>query len=81
MTTQPTRAMWWAGMAVCLTVAAATLTAITALVSLAAGDRHVTVDGVPSIVLIALSIGVGTFVSGRFRAWGLRRRAACRTQS
>ncbi|MGW3508546.1 hypothetical protein [Streptomyces sp. NPDC000994] len=76
MTTQPTRAMWWAETAVFLTAAAATLTAIAFLVSLAAGGRHVTLD----IVSIALSIGVGIFVSGRFRAWGLRRRAACHTQ-
>lgn len=80
MTTQPTRAMWWAETVVFVTVAGATLTAIAFLVSLAAGGRHVTVDGVPSVLLIALSIGVGIFVSGRFRAWGLRRRAACHTQ-
>ncbi|MEV5009137.1 hypothetical protein ACIQFZ_13065 [Streptomyces sp. NPDC093064] len=76
MTTQPTRAMWWAEIAVFLTAAAATLTAIAFLASLAAGGRHVTLDVVP----IALSIGVGIFVSSRFRAWGLRRRAACPTQ-
>ncbi|MFI0226097.1 hypothetical protein [Streptomyces lydicus] len=68
MTTRPTRAMWWAETALCLAVAAATLAAITALASLAAGGRHVTVDGVPSVLLIALSIGVGIFASGRFRA-------------
>ncbi|WP_073947213.1 hypothetical protein [Streptomyces kebangsaanensis] len=81
MTTQPTWAMWWAEIAVFLTVAGATLTAIAFLVSLAAGGQHVTLDVVPSILLIALSIGVGIFVSGRFRAWGLRRRAVCHTQS
>lgn len=80
MTTQPTRAMWWAEIAVFLIVAATTLTGIASLVSLAAGGRHVTVDGGPSVLLIALSISVGIFVSGRFRAWGLRRRAACLTQ-
>ncbi|MFB7739294.1 hypothetical protein ACFC08_33995 [Streptomyces sp. NPDC056112] len=80
MTTQPTRAMWWAEIAVFLTVAGATLTAIAFLVSLAAGGRHVTLDAGPSVLLIALSIGVGIFVSGRFRAWGLRRRAVCHTQ-
>ncbi|MEU6668344.1 hypothetical protein [Streptomyces sp. NPDC046727] len=77
MTTRPTRAMWWAETAVCLTVAAATLTAIAFLGSSAAGGRHVTLDVVPSTVSIALSLGAGIFVSGRFRAWGLRRRAAC----
>ncbi len=76
MATQPTRAMWWAETAVFLTAAAATLTAIAFLGSLAAGGRHVTLDVVP----IALSIGVGIFVSSRFRAWGLRCRAACPTQ-
>ncbi|MFB6959375.1 hypothetical protein ACFCYB_20695 [Streptomyces sp. NPDC056309] len=80
MTTQPTRAMWWAEMAVFLTAAAATLTAIAFLASSAAGGGHVTLDVVSSTLLIALSIGVGIFVSGRFRAWGLRRRAACHTQ-
>ncbi|MFB7110393.1 hypothetical protein [Streptomyces sp. NPDC056291] len=44
MTTQPTRAMWWAEIAVFLTAAAATLTAIAFLVSLAAEGRHVTLD-------------------------------------
>jgi hypothetical protein len=67
--------MWWAEIAVFLTAAGATLTAIAFLLSLAAGDRHVTVDGVPSVLLIALSLGVGAFVSGRFRARGLRRTA------
>ncbi|MFB7577238.1 hypothetical protein [Streptomyces sp. NPDC056165] len=76
MTTQPTRAMWWAEMAVFLTAAAATLTAIAFLGSLAAVGRHVTLD----VVSIALSVGVGIFVSSRVRAWGLRRRAACHTQ-
>ncbi|MFF4574102.1 hypothetical protein [Streptomyces sp. NPDC001410] len=80
MTTQPTRAMWWAETAVCLAVAAATLTAIGFLGSLAAGGHHVTLDVVPSTLLIVLSIGVGVFASGRFRAWGLRRRAECHTQ-
>ncbi|MFB7739138.1 hypothetical protein ACFC08_33080 [Streptomyces sp. NPDC056112] len=77
MMTQPTRAMWWAEMAVFLTAAAATLTAIAILGSLAAVGRHVTLDAVS----IALSVGVGIFVSSRFRAWGLRRRATCHTQS
>ncbi|MFH9246799.1 hypothetical protein ACH4LK_15375 [Streptomyces lydicus] len=76
MTTRPTRAMWWAETALYLAVAAATLTAITALASLAAGGRHVTVDGVPSVLLIALSIGVGIFASGRFRA-STSRRSGC----
>ncbi|MFB6963009.1 hypothetical protein ACFCYB_40125 [Streptomyces sp. NPDC056309] len=80
LTNQPTRAMWWAEIAVFLTAAAATLTASAFLVSLAAEGRHVTLDVMPSTLLIALSIGVGIFVSSRFRAWGLRRRAACHTQ-
>ncbi|MGW1890417.1 hypothetical protein ACWCP6_09130 [Streptomyces sp. NPDC002004] len=81
MTTRPTRAMWWAETAVCLAVAAATLTAIAFLGSLPAAGRHVTLDVMPSALLIALSVGVGIYVSGRFRAWGLRRRAAPHTQS
>ncbi|MER5918122.1 hypothetical protein ABT124_49780 [Streptomyces sp. NPDC001982] len=81
MTTEPTRAMWWAETAVALTVTGATLVAIPFLASLAVGGRHVTLDGAPSILLLALSAGVGIFVSGRFRAWGLRRRAVCRTRS
>ncbi|MGW4439666.1 hypothetical protein ACWELO_28585 [Streptomyces sp. NPDC004596] len=74
MTTRPTPAMWWAEMAVFLAVAAVTFTGIVAcLASSAPQGRHITVDGGTSIVLIALSAGVGIFVSGRFRAWGLRR--------
>jgi hypothetical protein len=81
MTTRPTQAMWWAEVAICLAVAAATLTAIAFLGSLAAGGRHVTLDVGLSTLLIALSIGVGIFVSGRFRAWELRRQATPRTRS
>ncbi|OXY92135.1 hypothetical protein BEK98_27485 [Streptomyces diastatochromogenes] len=81
MTTRPTRAMWWAEIAVCLAVAAVTLTAIALLGSSVAAGRHVTLDVMPSTLLIALSVGVGIFVSGRFRAWGLRRRAVSHTQS
>ncbi|MET7289309.1 hypothetical protein [Streptomyces sp. NPDC005573] len=74
MKTRPTRAMWWAEMAVFLTVAAVTLAAIAFLGSLAAAGRHVTLDAMPSALLIALSVGAGILASGRFRAWGLRRR-------
>jgi hypothetical protein len=82
MPTQPTQAMWWAEMAIALAVAAATTTAlVTFLGSTAAQARHVTLDGGASILLIALSIGVGIFVSSRFRAWGLRRQAAPRARS
>ncbi|MGW2552509.1 hypothetical protein [Streptomyces sp. NPDC001635] len=81
MTTRPTRAMWWAETAVFLTVAGVTLTAIVFLVSLGAGGRHVTLERLPSILLIALSTGVGIFVSGRFGAWGLRRGTACHSQT
>ncbi|MFF1835653.1 hypothetical protein ACFVXE_15805 [Streptomyces sp. NPDC058231] len=81
MTTRPAQAMWWAEMAVGLAVAAATLTAIAFLGSSAAQGRHVTLDGGASALLIALSIGVGIFVSGRFRAWGLRRQAVSCTRS
>ncbi|MFD5520863.1 hypothetical protein [Streptomyces sp. NPDC127066] len=82
MTTQPTQAMWWAEMAIALAVAAATFTALVAfLESTTAQGRHATLDGGASILLIALSIGAGIFVSGRFRAWGLRRQAPPRTQS
>ncbi|MFF3634196.1 hypothetical protein [Streptomyces sp. NPDC002250] len=77
MTTRPTQAMWWAEMAICLAAAAVTFTgAVAALGSSAAPGRHVTLDGGASILLLALSAGVGIFVSGRFRAWGLRRQAA-----
>ncbi|MFF3419998.1 hypothetical protein ACFYW9_35800 [Streptomyces sp. NPDC002698] len=76
VTTRPTQAMWWAEMAIFLAVAAVTFTGISALlVASAPQGRHVTVEGGVSIVLIALSAGVGIFVSGRFRAWGLRRQA------
>ena len=76
VTTQPTRAMWWAELAVFLAAAAATLALIMFLLSLAAGDHPVFLGVGPSSVLLALSVGVGIFGSGRFRAWGLRRRAA-----
>ncbi|MFJ5732912.1 hypothetical protein [Streptomyces paradoxus] len=76
VTTQPTRAMWWAELAVFLAAAAATLTLIMFLLSLAAGHHSVSLGVGPSSVLLALSIGVGIFISGRFRAWGLRSRAA-----
>ncbi|MFK0026034.1 hypothetical protein [Streptomyces sp. NPDC090798] len=82
MTTRPTQAMWWAEMAIALAVAAATFTALVAFLgTTAAQGRHVTLDGGASILLIALSIGVGIFASSRFRAWGLRRQTAPRTQS
>ncbi|MFG3309752.1 hypothetical protein [Streptomyces wuyuanensis] len=82
MTTRPTRAMWWAEIAICLAVAAMTFTGIAVFLgSSAPQGRHVTVDGGASILLIALSVGVGIFASGRFRAWGLRRRAASCTRS
>ncbi|MEU2620329.1 hypothetical protein ABZ642_19745 [Streptomyces sp. NPDC007157] len=82
MTTRPTQAMWWAEMAIFLAVAAATFAGISALlVASAPQGRHVTVEGGASVVLIALSAGVGIFVSGRFRAWGLRRQAVSCTQS
>ncbi|MFD0136444.1 hypothetical protein ACWDWS_25265 [Streptomyces sp. NPDC003328] len=81
MTTRPTRAMWWAGTAVFLTVAGVTPTAIVFLVSLGAGGRRVTLERLPSILLIALSTGVGIFVSGRFGAWGSRRGTACHSQT
>ncbi|MET9893599.1 hypothetical protein ABZZ47_25975 [Streptomyces sp. NPDC006465] len=82
MTTRPTQAMWWAEMAIALAVAAATFTALVAFLGATATQgRHVTLDGGASLLLIALSIGVGMFASSRFRAWGLRRQAAPRTQS
>ncbi|MER5398129.1 hypothetical protein [Streptomyces sp. NPDC002599] len=82
MTTRPTQAMWWAEMAIALAVTAAAFTALVALLgSTTTQNRHVTLDGGASILLIALSIGAGIFVSSRFRAWGLRRQAAPRTQS
>ncbi|MFF8967847.1 hypothetical protein [Streptomyces sp. NPDC014995] len=76
MTTQPTRAMWWAELAVFLAGSAATLAAIMSVLSLASRPHSVSLGAGPSAVLIALSVGVGIFVSGRFRAWDLRRRAA-----
>ncbi|MGQ4421041.1 hypothetical protein ACN6LA_001647 [Streptomyces sp. SAS_269] len=82
MTTRPPQAMWWAEMAIFLAVAAVTFTGIVALRGSAANQgRHVTLDGGASILLIALSAGVGIFVSGRFRAWGLRRQAVPFTRS
>ncbi|MFE5022117.1 hypothetical protein ACFRAO_01985 [Streptomyces sp. NPDC056656] len=82
MTTRPTQAMWWAELAICLAVAAVTFAGISAFLgSSAARGRHVTVDGGASIALIALSVGVGIFVSGRFRAWGLRQQAVSCTRS
>ncbi|MFI7020440.1 hypothetical protein [Streptomyces sp. NPDC050164] len=81
VTTQPTRAMWWAELAVFLATAAATLMLIMFLLSLAAGHHSVSLGVGPSSVLLALSIGVGIFGSGRFRAWGLRRRAASLARS
>ncbi|MET8406288.1 hypothetical protein [Streptomyces sp900116325] len=82
MATRPRQAMWWAEMAIAIAVAAATFAALVVLLgSAAAHGRHVTLDGGASTVLIALSIGVGIYVSNRFRAWGLRRQAVPRTQS
>ncbi|MEU6275771.1 hypothetical protein ABZ871_25660 [Streptomyces populi] len=82
MTTRPTRAMWWAEMAIALAVAAATFTVLIAFLgTTAAQDHHVTLEGGASLLLIALSMSVGIFASSRFRAWGLRRQAAHRTQS
>ncbi|MGN9791814.1 hypothetical protein ACTMTU_12080 [Streptomyces sp. OZ13] len=82
MTTRPTQAMWWAEIAIGLAVAAVTFTGIVAFLgSSATQGRHVTVDGGASILLIALSAGVGIFVSGRFRAWGLRRQAVSCTRA
>jgi hypothetical protein len=46
------------------------------LLSSASRPHSVSLGVGPSSALIALSIGAGIFVSGRFRAWGLRRRAA-----
>jgi hypothetical protein len=68
--------MWWAEVAIFLTGSAATLTALMFLLSLASRPHTVSLGVGPSSVLIALSIGTGIFVSGRFRAWGLRRRDA-----
>ncbi|MFB7332397.1 hypothetical protein ACFC00_12160 [Streptomyces adustus] len=82
MTTRPTQAMWWAEMATFLAVAAATFTALVAFLgATVARGRHVTVEGGASIVLIALSVSVGIFVSGRFRAWGLRWQAVSGARS
>lgn len=82
MTTRPTQAMWWAEMAIFLAVAAVTFAGISAfLVASSPQGRHVTVEVGASIVLIALSAGVGISASSRFRAWGLRRQAAPRTES
>ncbi|MEU1710886.1 hypothetical protein ABZ478_37250 [Streptomyces sp. NPDC005706] len=81
MTTRPTQAMWWAEMAIGLAVAAVTLTGIVAFLGATAVQGHVTLDGGASFLLIALSAGVGIFVSSRFRAWGLRRQAASCTRS
>ncbi|MFD8421626.1 hypothetical protein [Streptomyces sp. NPDC059466] len=76
MTTRPTQAMWWAETAICLAVAAVTFVGISSLLGASAPQgHHVTVEGGASIVVIALSAGVGIFVSGRFRARGLRRQA------
>ncbi|MFE2094585.1 hypothetical protein [Streptomyces sp. NPDC059460] len=77
MTTRPMQAMWWAEMAIGLVVTAATFAAIVVFLgSSTAQGRHSTLEGGASGLLIALSIGVGIFVSGRFRAWGLRRQTA-----
>uniref|UniRef100_A0AAU3I0Q6 Uncharacterized protein n=1 Tax=Streptomyces sp. NBC_01393 TaxID=2903851 RepID=A0AAU3I0Q6_9ACTN len=81
MTTQPTRAMWWAEVAVLLTVTGATLAAIGFLVSLVDRGGHMTFDGALSILSTVLSIGVGMFTSDRFRAWGLRRQDVSCTRS
>ena len=71
--------MWWAELAVGLAGSAMALTVIMFLVPLAA-RRPMVLDAGPSALLIALSIGVGIFVSGRFRAWGLRRQASTRAK-
>jgi hypothetical protein len=81
MTTRPTQAMGWAEMATGLAVAAATFAVIAFLTSSVARGRHVVLEGGASGLLIALSLGVGVFVSGRFRAWGLRRQAVSGTRS
>ncbi|MFD7445689.1 hypothetical protein [Streptomyces sp. NPDC059909] len=78
VTTQPTRAMWWAEMVIGLAVAAVALTMIMLLLPLAAGHR-VTLDVGGSALLIVASLGVGVFVSGRFRAWGLHRQSSDHT--
>ena len=68
--------MWWAEVAIFLAGSAATFTVIMILLSLASTPDSVSLGVGPSSVLIALSIGAGIFISGRFRAWGMRRRAA-----
>ncbi len=71
MANRPTQAMWWAEMAIGFAVAAVAFAGSGALLAASAPrGHHVTVDGGASVVLIALSAGVGIFVSGRFRAWG-----------
>lgn len=62
-------------MAVFLIAAATTAGAVLFLLGSVAGGRPVNLDAGPSCFLLALSVGAGVLVSGRFRAWGLRRRA------
>ncbi|MFF3611652.1 hypothetical protein [Streptomyces sp. NPDC002580] len=76
MTTRPTRAMWWAEMAAFLVGTAAPLTTILLLIPAPAGHVPVTLDAGTTCLLLAVSVGVGVWTSGRFRAWGLRRRTA-----
>ncbi|MBY8879944.1 hypothetical protein [Actinacidiphila acidipaludis] len=76
MTTLPTRGMWWAELAVFLAGTTVTLMLVMFGLSQATGHRSVSLGVGPSSVLLAVSIGVGIFLSGRLRAWGLRRQAA-----
>ncbi|MFB7248693.1 hypothetical protein ACFCYX_40420 [Streptomyces populi] len=82
MKTRPTQAMWWAEMAIGLAVSAATFAVIVVFLGASAAQgRHSTLEGGASGLLIALSLGVGIFASGRFRAWGLRRQVASSARS
>jgi hypothetical protein len=65
----PTRKTWLAEWAVFLSAAAVTL-----LVCLELLRRLTSLGGGDTTLLLALSAGVGIFVSSRFRAWGLRRK-------
>jgi hypothetical protein len=68
----PTRRMWLAELAVFAVSAATAFLVILALLPI---RRPVTLDATASVLLLAASVAVGIVVSGRFRAWGLRRAA------
>jgi hypothetical protein len=61
--------MWWAELLVFVAVSVAAFMGAVFLLP----DGPVNLGPGPSIALLALSMGIGVYASGRFRAWGLRR--------